>query len=227
MARPPRLERGTLCLEGKEDGARALYLQGYYSVFLRKSTPAARCTPCAKAMSWSKNGLKSRPEQSCHLHKFSAVRGPKDEHSPLPNKPAALKGSRAIRTSCTIRSKAQPHDAMHGGKNICGENRNQRCEQAPARDTPGPGSQQPCAAEDFGRRRLRLGRDRHPPRVDLAHRVGDADTDNADSERCGATNVCRLRLWLRENDRRRVGGGYIQHPLIKCSNTCAEVSPWL
>ena len=64
MARPLGLEPRTLCLEGKEDGARALYLQGYYSVFLRKSTPAARCTPCAKAMSWSKNGLKVVPSSS-------------------------------------------------------------------------------------------------------------------------------------------------------------------
>ena len=39
LARPLGLEPRTLCLEGKEDGARALYLQGYYSVFLRKSTP--------------------------------------------------------------------------------------------------------------------------------------------------------------------------------------------
>ena len=36
-----RTHDNLLSLEGKEDGARALYLQGYYSVFLRKSTPAA------------------------------------------------------------------------------------------------------------------------------------------------------------------------------------------
>jgi len=73
MARPAGIEPPTHCLEGKEDGARALYLQGYYSVFLRKSTPAAWCTPCAKAMSWSKNGPKSRPENSYHLDRFQRL----------------------------------------------------------------------------------------------------------------------------------------------------------
>jgi len=77
LVRPVRFELTTTYLEGKEDGAQALYLQCYYSAFLGKSTSAARCTPCAKAMSWSKNGLKSRPEQPCHLDSFqSLIRSP-------------------------------------------------------------------------------------------------------------------------------------------------------
>ena len=89
MARPVRLELTTTYLEGKEDGARALYLQGYYSVFLRKSTPAARCTPCAKAMSWSKNGLKSRPEQPRRLDRFQRSVGQETSTRPTGRTPGS------------------------------------------------------------------------------------------------------------------------------------------
>ncbi len=37
VADSPRLERGTLCLEGKQNGAQALILLGFYRVFLMKS----------------------------------------------------------------------------------------------------------------------------------------------------------------------------------------------
>ena len=49
MARPVRLELTTTYLEGKEDGARALYLQGYYSVSLRKSNTRGAVRPVCKS----------------------------------------------------------------------------------------------------------------------------------------------------------------------------------
>jgi len=43
MARPPRLERGTLCLEGLLGTQKGPCLQGFYRIFLRKSIPAVPC----------------------------------------------------------------------------------------------------------------------------------------------------------------------------------------
>src|SRR5436309_16072150 len=43
LARPPRLERGTLCLEGLLGTQKGPCLQGSYRISLRKSTPAVPC----------------------------------------------------------------------------------------------------------------------------------------------------------------------------------------